>query len=411
MLRFFAVLLAVQLVLSSDVVILNEKNFDDVISQEEHMLVEFYAPWCGHCQSLEPEYDKAAEELKAKGIKIAKVDATVEEKLAEKYGVEGYPSLKLFKKGEFAKDYQGKRTSSGIVSYMSSVAAGEEPEEEEEDGYGGGEDPSEDEYGGEYGEEGEGGGAGATEEAVGLINLDSFTFDKIVGTNQYDVFVKFDSSYAYGDKENQWVKLSRRIANLTSPAAREFLLAVVGVEDYGDKLNDDMRERFGLKTDDFPVFKLFKRDSIEPIDYTEAVEVDAMSQFLTRELDMWIGLPGCLETFDRLAIGFVAASQKEQQDRLTKAKNELAGVTDEVEKKTGQYYVRVMEKVGAKGSDYPQAEALRIEKIMESKITEDKKAEMEQRLHILASYGAKLTKKEPEPEPQPEPESEPEPEE
>ena len=57
-------------------VILTESNFkDEVYSSEDVWLIEFYAPWCGHCKKLTPEWEEAATTLKGK-VKVAKVDAT-----------------------------------------------------------------------------------------------------------------------------------------------------------------------------------------------------------------------------------------------------------------------------------------------------------------------------------------------
>ena len=59
-----------------DVVVLNDSNFDaTVFSSKDIWMVEFYAPWCGHCKKLEPEWNEAASKLKGK-VKFAKVDAT-----------------------------------------------------------------------------------------------------------------------------------------------------------------------------------------------------------------------------------------------------------------------------------------------------------------------------------------------
>jgi len=105
------------------VVTLTQENFDKFIGDNSKVLVEFYAPWCGHCKALAPEYEKAAQAIAADdGIEavLAKVDATVEKDLATKYGVKGFPTLKFFTNGdvETPADYSGGRTESTIVQWI-----------------------------------------------------------------------------------------------------------------------------------------------------------------------------------------------------------------------------------------------------------------------------------------------------
>jgi len=102
-----------------NVLVVTTANWDQVITPESSVLVEFYAPWCGHCQSLAPEYVKAATRLKElkSDILLAKVDATVETKLAEKYGVQGFPTIKFFKKG-VQMEYGGGRTGEEIITWL-----------------------------------------------------------------------------------------------------------------------------------------------------------------------------------------------------------------------------------------------------------------------------------------------------
>jgi len=101
------------------VITLTDSNFDEIVNKEELILVEFYAPWCGHCKSLAPEYEKAAQQLKKHDppIPLAKVDATVETTSAGRFGVTGYPTMKVFRNGQ-AFDYKGPRDAPGIVRYM-----------------------------------------------------------------------------------------------------------------------------------------------------------------------------------------------------------------------------------------------------------------------------------------------------
>ena len=62
---------------SKDVITLTDENFDKlVLGSEDMWLVEFYAPWCGHCKNLAPQWASAATELKGK-VKLGALDATV----------------------------------------------------------------------------------------------------------------------------------------------------------------------------------------------------------------------------------------------------------------------------------------------------------------------------------------------
>ena len=103
---------------ASGAVVLTVKNFDEeVLNSNTLWIVEFYAPWCGHCKHLAPIYDAAADKVEAKGLmKMGKIDATEEVSLAKRYGVKGYPTLKYLRDGELHK-YTGERTVDGFVEF------------------------------------------------------------------------------------------------------------------------------------------------------------------------------------------------------------------------------------------------------------------------------------------------------
>ncbi|KAL1690062.1 thioredoxin-like domain-containing protein [Schizophyllum commune] len=101
----------------SDVISLTSDNFEKSVKKEDLMLVEFFAPWCGHCKALAPHYEEAATTLKEKNIKLAKVDCVDQADLCQSHGVQGYPTLKVFRNGT-PTDYNGPRKADGIVSYM-----------------------------------------------------------------------------------------------------------------------------------------------------------------------------------------------------------------------------------------------------------------------------------------------------
>jgi protein disulfide-isomerase A6 len=74
------------------------------------------APWCGHCKNLQPHWNAAASRLKGK-VRLGKVDATAEKRLAQTYGIQSFPTLKVFPAGQPLDkplDYEGGRTTDTI---------------------------------------------------------------------------------------------------------------------------------------------------------------------------------------------------------------------------------------------------------------------------------------------------------
>ncbi|KAF0894643.1 hypothetical protein E2562_001938 [Oryza meyeriana var. granulata] len=105
------------------VLTLDADSFDDAVAKHPFMVVEFYAPWCGHCKKLAPEYEKAAQELSRHDppIVLAKVDANDDKNrpLATKYEIQGFPTLKIFRnQGKNIQEYKGPREAEGIVEYL-----------------------------------------------------------------------------------------------------------------------------------------------------------------------------------------------------------------------------------------------------------------------------------------------------
>ncbi|XP_036158904.1 protein disulfide-isomerase A2 isoform X2 [Myotis myotis] len=104
------------------ILVLSHRTLGRALQEHPALLVEFYAPWCGHCKALAPEYIKAAALLAAESAKtrLAKVDGPSEPELTKEFAVTEYPTLMFFRDGNRTnpEEYTGPREAEGIAEWL-----------------------------------------------------------------------------------------------------------------------------------------------------------------------------------------------------------------------------------------------------------------------------------------------------
>ncbi|XP_027466431.2 protein disulfide-isomerase A2 [Zalophus californianus] len=104
------------------ILVLSQRNLGLALRKHRTLLVQFYAPWCGHCKALAPEYSKAAALLAAESAeaRLAKVDGPAEAELTKEFAVTEYPTLKFFRDGQrtHPEEYTGPREADGIAEWL-----------------------------------------------------------------------------------------------------------------------------------------------------------------------------------------------------------------------------------------------------------------------------------------------------
>ena len=109
----------------SDVVTLTEGNFDQVaLDPEKDVLVDFFAPWSGHCKNLAPTYELVGKAFKNEpNVVVARVDADHEKALGERFGVSGFPTIKFFSKdNKEGQEYPSGRSEQDFIDFLNERA-------------------------------------------------------------------------------------------------------------------------------------------------------------------------------------------------------------------------------------------------------------------------------------------------
>ena len=114
-------------------IVLKDGTFDDAVNHAsvKAVIVEFYAPWCGHCKKLAPIISSAAGMVEMderyEGVVFAKVDATSERSLAERFGITSFPSIHVFFGSRRAIKYVGERDYPSFLAKAQELADTEAP--------------------------------------------------------------------------------------------------------------------------------------------------------------------------------------------------------------------------------------------------------------------------------------------
>ncbi|KAF3967035.1 hypothetical protein CMV_008926 [Castanea mollissima] len=338
-------------VIADDVVVLTEDNFDKEVGQDRDALVEFYAPWCGHCKKLAPEYEKLGSSFKkAKSVLIGKVDCDSHKSVCSKYGVSGYPTIQWFPKGSLEpKKYEGARTAEALVEFVNKE-----------------------------------GGTNVKIAAIpsNVVVLTADNFDKIVLDETKDVLVEF---YA------PWCGHCKALAPIYEKVATAFkleedvVIANLDADNY-----KDLGEKYGVSG--YPTLKFFPKSNKAGKDYDGGRDLDDFVNFINEKCGtsrdgkgQYTSKAGIVASLDGLVKEFVSAGNEEK-------KAVFARIEEEVEKlegstaRYGKIYLKTSKNFMEKGADYAKNEIQRLERILEKSVSPAKADEFTLKKNILSTF-------------------------
>jgi len=308
---------------------------DTVFNGENHVLAEFYAPWCGHCKNLAPEYHTlgaAMDKAKPSDVIVAKVNCVAEANICSKYSVSGYPTLKYFPKGSTTpEDYNGGRTADDFVDFLNQKANAR---------------------------------LKILKPVAAVTDLNPSNFDSVALDPEKDVLVEF---YA------PWCGHCKQLAPKYELLAKAFVNdpSVVIAKFDADK-HRDFSSKYGVSG--FPTLKWFGKNSkSDPKTFNRGTEVEMLKAVnelagthreLSGLLDETAGLiPSLTNIVKTLAKDDLSAAKRKQllSDAKTIAEKQVGPQMEKI----GQYYVKAMEKWIA-DHGYPSKELDRLSRIMNS---------------------------------------------
>ncbi|KAF9030941.1 disulfide isomerase [Hymenopellis radicata] len=340
---------------ASNVIDLVPDNFDTVVGQGKPGLVEFFAPWCGHCKKLAPVYEELADAFSHRKDKVfvAKVDADGEGKpLGQKYGVTGFPTLKWFNGDGTYEPYESGRDLDALAAFITqktSIKSNIKP-------------PPPPSY----------------------PILDIHTFDAVVLDPSKDVLVSFTAPWCGHCKNMK--PAYEKVAAAFAPESN----CIIANVDADDKKNSDLAQKYGVSS--FPTLKFFPKDNKDGVDYeggrSEVDFVNFLNEKCGTHRAVGGGLTdqaGRLGDFDALASKLLVAAEDAKDAIVEEARALLAAANVTP---SAQYYLRVMEKQIQGAGGYIEKELNRLELILKKRnLAPAKLDEIKIKSNILKAFG------------------------
>ncbi|KAL2266388.1 hypothetical protein VTJ83DRAFT_5740 [Remersonia thermophila] len=307
-------------------------NFDQVVLKSgKPTLVEFFAPWCGHCKNLAPVYEELGQifEYAKDKVQIAKVDADAERDLGKKYGIQGFPTLKFFDgKSDKPIEYNGGRDLESLSDFITEKT-GVRPRKKQAP-------PSH------------------------VVILNDSNFKKQIGGDKH-VLVAFTAP---------WCGHCKKLAPTWETLAENFLdetNVVIAKVDADAPTGKATAAEYGVQG--YPTIKFFAAGSTTPEDYkggrSEADFVSFLNEKAGTQRAPGGGVnanAGTVKALDAVVKKFAAGTSK-LAEAAAEAEKAAGLLTDEAQKKAAQYYLRVFEKLG-KAEGYATKELARLEGII-----------------------------------------------
>ena len=223
----------------------------------------------------------------------------------------------------------------------------------------------------------------------GCTPLDELSFDKIIRKFPASL-VKFDVAYPYGEQHDEFAKIAKDAFE-----SEDLFIGEVGIKDYSDRDNERLAARFEVKKEDYPVALLFVRNEageIEQYRYHGQFLVDDLKKFVRKNSGIYLPLPGCIEAFDKLVDKMLISDREGREEVLKEAEDLWDNTHGPRMSKRADIYVKIMRKVVDNDESFVIKEIERVKKILNGKISSDKKDELEEKLNILKTF-TKISKR------------------